>query len=355
MRYLYVHINNDYSGASYAMKAIIESHGLNNFTLMTDFNCDGFLKKEISNDIININYSFKGKGLATIYQLFRYALVSFFNLLYNPIIKKTDVFYINAISPWTTAIVGWIFNKKVIYHIHEYYANPSFHIKFYIWIMSLTANELIFVSNFTKEKYLKEYPKLKKINSSVKFTPVRFETLNLEDLNVSEKFKGPIVLICSPKRYKGVEVFLELAKTIPNKKFELYLSGEFLFKSSLPINLRVLIKHQDIRSALKKASICLNLSQQPDWIETFGLTIWEALTQGTPVIVPDIGGPLEIIDDKCGIFCDVREINQISKSIDAILYKQEIYSEYSKFSLSRSRFLQNINKLPNLNKFKNYA
>ena len=71
-----------------------------------------------------------------------------------------------------------------------------------------------------------------------------------------------------------------------------------------PLTLKVFVNtHCDIqRVLLSKASVCLNLSQQPDWVETFGLTIWEALTQGTPVIVPDVGGPLEIIDNKCGIF-----------------------------------------------------
>ena len=349
MSYLYVHINNDYSGASYAMKAIIESHGLNNFTLMTDFRSDGFLKKEISNDIINISYSFKGKGIATIYQLFRYALLSSFNLLRTQTIRKTNVFYINAISPWTTAIIGWIFNKKVIYHIHEYYINPSFHIKFYIWIMSLTANELIFVSNFTKEKYLEKYPKLKSINSSIKFTPVRFETLNFEDLNVNEKFKGPILLVCSPKRYKGVEIFLELANTIPNKTFELYLSGEYSFKSSLPKNFRVFINNQNIRSALKKASICLNLSQQPYWVETFGLTIWEALTQGTPVIVPDVGGPLEIVEESCGIYCDTRDTKQVIDGIFKILENKSKYSKYCRAALNRSISLDKMNKILKIN------
>ena len=345
MHYIYVHINNDYSGASYAIKAIIESHGLNNFILITDFESDGFLKKKHFNKIINISYSFKGRGLSTIYQLFRYAIISFFKLIYSPVVRNSDVFYINAISPWTTAIVGRIFNKKVIYHIHEYYVNPSFHIKFYIWIMSLTADELIFVSLFTKEKYLKEYPKLKKINSSVKFTPVRFDTLDFKDLNITAKFNGPIVLICSPKKYKGVEVFLELAKTFPHKSFELYLGGEYFFKSELPINLKVFIKHQDIRSVLKKASICVNLSQQPDWVETFGLTIWEGLTQGTPVIVPNIGGPLEIVDHKCGVSCDTRCVEQVIDGISKILKNSLIYAQYSRAAINRSIILGKINNI----------
>jgi glycosyltransferase involved in cell wall biosynthesis len=331
------------------MKAIIESHGLNNFTLMTDFQSDGFLKKEISNDIISINYSFKGKGLGTIYQLFRYALISLFKLLYLPIIRKTNVFYINAISPWTTAIVGWIFNKKVIYHIHEYYVNPSFHIKFYIWIMSLTANELIFVSNFTKEKYLKEYPKLKKINSSIKFTPVRFETLSFEDLNVTVKFGGPIVLVCAPKIYKGVEVFVKLAEQTPSKLFKLYLNGDYFFNYKLPKNLEVFIKHNDIKTALIEASICLNLTQKNLTQETFGLTIWESLTQGTPVIVPDVGGPLEIIDSNCGISCDTRDTEQVINGVSKILESKSIYSKYCQAALNRSISLGQINNILKIN------
>lgn len=349
MRYLYVHINNDYSGASYAMKAIIESHGLNNFTLMTDFQSDGFLKKEISNDIISINYSFKGRGLGTIYQLFRYALISLFKLLYTPIIRKTNVFYINAISPWTTAVVGRIFNKKVIYHIHEYYVNPSFHIKFYIWIMSLTANELIFVSNFTKEKYLKKYPKLKKIDYCVKFTPVRFETLDFKDLNITTKFNGPIVLVCAPKIYKGVEVFVKLAEQTPSKLFKLYLNGNYFFNYQLPKNLEVFIKHTDIKTALIEACICLNLTQKNLIQETFGLTIWESLTQGTPVIVPDLGGPLEIIDSNCGISCDTRDIKQVINGVSKILEDKSIYSKYCQAALNRSISLGQINNILKIN------
>lgn len=347
--YLYVHINNDYSGSTYAMKAIIEIHGLRSFYLITDFKSDGFLKSNDYKNTISVPYTFMGKGIKTIFQILRYSFLSSFKMVFSANLSRTDVIYVNTILPWTAALIGRLFNKKVIYHVHEYYVNPSLLVKFYLWMMTRTADELIFVSLFTKEKYLKKYPKLKKIDCSVKFTPVRFETVKFEDLNVTVKFKGPIVLICSPKKYKGVEVFLQLAKTFPNKTFELYLSGEYSFKSSLPINLRVLIKHQDIRSVLKKASICLNLSQQPDWVETFGLTIWEGLTQGTPVIVPDIGGPLEIVDKVCGISCDTRDIKQVINGVSKILEDKSIYSKYCQAALNRSISLGQINNILKIN------
>lgn len=347
--YLYVHINNDYSGSTYAMKAIIETHGLKSFYLITDFKSDGFLKSNDYKNTINVPYTFMGKGIKTILQILRYSFLSSFKIVFSSNLSRTDVIYVNTILPCIAAIIGRLFNKKVIYHVHEYYLNPSLLVKFYLWIMTRTADELIFVSNFTKEKYLKKFPKLKKIDCCVKFTPVRFETLDFKDLNVTVKFNGPLILICSPKKYKGVEVFLQLAKTFPNKTFELYLSGEYSFKSSLPINLRVLIKHQDIRSVLKKASICLNLSQQPDWVETFGLTIWEGLTQGTPVIVPDVGGPLEIIDSTCGISCDTRDINQVIDAISKILDNKSKYSDYCQGAINRSKILSNLNKLTKIN------
>jgi len=355
MKYLYVHINNDFSGSTYAMKAIIESHQLKNYFLMTNFKEDGFLEGKDSQVFINVPYSFLGKGLKTIFQIIRYSFLSTLKLLKLFFNSKIDVVYVNTILPWTSSLLGKVFGKKIIYHVHEFYVNPSILVKFYLFIMKLTADEIVYVSDFTKNSYFIYDNDFLKINHFIQFTPVRFSNVNFDDINYSVKFSGPIVMVSAAKKYKGVELFLSLSKKYPDKSFKLYINDKYDFNEDLPSNFEVFVKHCDIQRELFKASVCLNLSQQPDWVETFGLTIWEALTQGTPVIVPDVGGPLEIIDNKCGIFCDVRELNQVSKSIDVILANLENYSKYSKYSLSRSRFLKDKNKIPNLNKFKNHA
>ena len=92
----------------------------------------------------------------------------------------------------------------------------------------------------------------------------------------------------------------------------------------------------------------MNLSQKPDWIETFGLTVWEALTQGTPVIVPNIGGVLEIIDETCGISCDTRNLDQIIEAVKKITINQDIYLDYSKSAVKRSIILNSLNKIRKL-------
>ena len=345
MKYLYVHINNDFSGSTYAMKAIIDRHQLKDYFLMTDFNKDGFLEGHNSKTFLNVPYSFLGRGIKTIIQIIRYSLLSTFTLLKLFFNSKIDVVYVNTILPWTSSLIGKLFGKKIIYHVHEFYVQPSILVKFYLWIMKITADEIVYVSEYTKNSYVEYNHDFLKICHSIQFTPVRFSNVNFEDINISNKFSGPIVMVSAAKKYKGVEIFLSLSKKYPDKSFKLYINDKYKFSNNVPSNLKVFIKYPDIQNALSNASICLNLSQQPDWVETFGLTIWEALTQGTPVIVPDIGGPLEIIDNKCGISCDTRDINTVSKAIEKILCNESIYIEYSKSSILRSISLENKNRI----------
>jgi len=346
MKYLYVHINNDFSGSTYAMKAIIDRHQLKDYFLMTDFNKDGFLKGQNSQAFLNVPYSFLGKGLKTIIQIIRYSLLSTFTLLKLFFNSKIDVVYVNTILPWTSSLIGKLFGKKIIYHVHEFYVNPSILVKFYLLIMKITADEIVYVSEYTKNSYYNYDCRFLKICHSIQFTPVRFSNVNFDEINIPNKFWGPIVMVSAAKKYKGVEIFLNLSKKYPDKSFKLYINDKYNFNEALPSNFEVFVKHYDIQRELFKASICLSLSQQPDCVETFGLTIWEALTQGTPVIVPDIGGPLEIIDNKCGISCDTRHINTVSKAIEKILCNESAYLEYSKSSILRSIHLENKNIIP---------
>lgn len=345
MKYLYVHINNDFSGSSYAMKAIIESHQLRSYFLMTDFHKDGFLKRNDTRVCINVSYSFLGKGIKTVFQIIRYSFSSTFKLVWLFINSKVDVVYINTILPWTSGLMGKIFGKRVIYHIHEYYLNPSFLVKFYLFILKITADEIVYVSEYTRDRYLVYDCNFLKIKHSIQFTPVRFSNVDFYEIDIRSKFRSSIVMVSAAKKYKGVELFLNLAKKFPDKSFKLYINAKYDFKETLPINLEVFVKHPDIQGELYKASICLNLSQKPDWVETFGLTIWESLTQGTPVIVPDDGGPLEIIDNMCGIPCDTTDINAVSCAIEKILCNESVYYTYSKSSIQRSIQLGSENKI----------
>ena len=56
----------------------------------------------------------------------------------------------------------------------------------------------------------------------------------------------------------------------------------------------------------------MNLTNPAMVVETFGMTILEAMSYGIPVIAPPVGGPAEIVQDgENGYTADVRNTQQM--------------------------------------------
>lgn len=342
---LYVHINNDFSGASYAMKAIIDEHRVCRWKLMTSYRNIGFLTDIEEQNIIDIPYKFAGRNLNTIFHLLRYWIVSSyygFKLIGS---NDIDIVYLNAISPWNMAIIGRIFNKKVIYHVHEFYEKPNILVAFYLFIMNRSADNVVFVSKDLYNRYKIICTKSLMSNAKVEYTPIRYRTLTEEEVNPDIKFNGHIMMVCSPRAYKGVELFRDLAENMPNKTFRLYLSGEYIFHKPIPSNLLLSFGKSNLRSDYASASIVLNLSQYPQWIETFGLTLWEGLSQGTPVIGPDKGGTTEIITNECGRLVDTTNLLKVKNAVNLILASKQNYVQWVFAALKQSRILESKYKI----------
>ncbi|MDB2572120.1 glycosyltransferase [Schleiferiaceae bacterium] len=343
-RLLYVQLNNDFSGSTYALKAIIKSHKIKNQVLMTSLSRPGFLSDIKVNHVINVPYSFRGKGLLTVLELLKNWINGSYAFIRVHRKSPFDIVYLNTIHPWHIALIAKILGLKVIYHVHEFYANPNLLMRFYLWMMRNTANTLVYVSEdcFRRYRFLEAHNL--GIDELIQYTPIRYNTLKKNSLIPSDKIKGPIIMICSPKKYKGVENFICLSRKIPSRKFKLYLSSPYNFDFDIPENVDIYIGKTDLQTQLFEASLLLNLSQSPDWIETFGLTIWESLSQGTPVVVPDIGGPLEIVNNKCGRIVDVKKIDVVEEAIEDMLFGLSNYEDLCYGSIKQSEIL--FNKYP---------
>jgi glycosyltransferase involved in cell wall biosynthesis len=69
----------------------------------------------------------------------------------------------------------------------------------------------------------------------------------------------------------------------------------------------------------QRAHVVVNLSHPDKWIETFGLTLLEAMACGRPVIAPNIGGPTELVTHGTEGYCvDGRSPELVASAIKSL-------------------------------------
>ena len=71
-------------------------------------------------------------------------------------------------------------------------------------------------------------------------------------------------------------------------------------------------------------------------VETFGMTILEAMPYGIPAIVPNVGGPLELVQHGYNGYCvDVRNLEELryylSLALERDNYCRLVYNTLSVF------------------------
>ena len=155
-----------------------------------------------------------------------------------------------------------------------------------------------------------------------------------------------ILMLGSLKLYKGPLEFIELAQRLSQFTFELVVNdtqeniNRFVKEHKITIckNLTIYPQQNDVAPFYNQASLVLNLSDRKQFVETFGLTVLEAMTAGLPVIVPTEGGIAEmVVDGENGYKIDVQNLNQIAECIKTILSDETLYMELAQNALAYSK------------------
>lgn len=111
------------------------------------------------------------------------------------------------------------------------------------------------------------------------------------------------------------------------------MSGKNLFE-----NLDIYPRTDEVEAYYNTTSVVVNLSDKRQFIETFGMTALEAMTDGLPAIVPTEGGIAEVIEDgKNGYKIDVSEPDRIEDCIDRMLTDRSLYIRLSANALIQSQ------------------
>lgn len=328
---IFVHTKNDFGGTSLILSEIIQGvteHEYQVEIFMGRSKTEGFLSSFVNIPIYTYPfYESKKAWLEGIY-LIIFQIYLFFKLLRYA--RQDVAFYVNTIKPWGAGLAGWVLKKRVLYHIHEISFTPKVLDTFCRFFVKLSAHDIIFVSNFIRRK--------KNIDVSRKH--VVHNALSpgfiAKTIPPTPKDTFTILMLCNLKVYKGVIEFVHIARRLPQYHFELVLNATddeinaFFKKIRFSENLTVHSSQPSVHRFYARASLVVNLSHPDKWLESFGMTILEAMNYGLPVIVPPIGGISElVIDNYNGFHISYNDTDKLISTIIKIAEDPELYLRLS--------------------------
>lgn len=336
---LYVHPYNNYTGSTKVLSDVLKSKytDLTGVTVITETSQDGFLSS-LGLNLINVPIIRNKNRAIPFISAIVWVVVGFTKTLYH--IKKYDTVYINTILPGYAAIAARLCGKNVIYHVHEIYIKKNSKSWFGEFVFNRVRAHRLFVSNYVKEQYENK----ENCTSEVVYNKLGKDYLSkVEIVPIEQHKRNHILMLATLQIGKGIDVYVEVARLLPDYIFTLVLSSsieeiERQFKLKCSCNLKIYPKQSNVHPFYKRADMIVNLSNPKYIIETFGLTIMEGMAYGLPAICPNVGGPKEVVDNGVtGYAIDVSNPFNVVKYIKKCTEAKE-YCRLFKNSLKRAEY-----------------
>lgn len=328
-----IHLYNDYSGSPLVLSTAIKNLVKTGWEveLLTSKGTTGFLSGLKGVRYRHFRYRFYEHKLLRLGMLLWSQMTLF--LMMARYRGNDNVIYINTLLPFGAALGAKLWNLRVVYHLHETTVNPPVLKRFLKAVARCCAAHAIYVSRF-----LQRAEPLQGVPSSVVYNALDSafvkQALQFRNSRHQKSQKFTILMLCSLKAYKGVDVYVRLAATLPRHQFLLVLNSDmesiraYFAEADLPPNLVVFPSAKSVHSYYQEAHLVLNLSHPMLWVETFGMTLLEAMQYGLPVIGPPVGGPAEIIKDGYnGFQVDQRNFNTLVEKVKLLATDQSLYAQ----------------------------
>lgn len=331
-RIIAVHLLNDFSGSPFVLRQSLE------VLVKEQYAVELFTATPSGSGLLNgiegvvyrkIFYKWSRNRWVTLLFYLYSQLHLFVKLLFR--CRSGDVVYINSLLPFGAALAAKCRGIKVVYHIHEVSVKPVLLKKFLTAVANRTAVSGLFVSHDVRQRTAFR----KKSRVIYNTLPPVFIQEALQHKTVRRN-GFTILMICSLKLYKGINEFLSVAMALPQYRFNLVLNAsqqavtQFFRNKTLPANVHLFPAQQNVHPFYTSADVVVNLSLPDQWLETFGMTILEAMYYKKPVIVPGAGGITELVTDGIeGYRVNPYDVDEVCGRIRLLAGCPDIYQRMS--------------------------
>lgn len=335
---MFVMPNKGFSGAEKVVIQIING-------IKEDFECYYISESGTIDSYLEEN---KIKHIVTKNNLDRKELKNIMNTIKPDIVIATDY----RASVIMSSIKG---KYKLISHLHN---NPY-------WIKKINRNSIMYVIASTRfdkifivsDSIKREFIFRKLIGKKIILVsnPLsRNEVLN-EDSNNYDKIYD-IAFIGRFCEQKDPEKFIKIVSRFKEsgKPIKALMMGDGSWKNKVIdwINYYDVKECIELRSFEKKPFPYFKKSKiivMPSKFEGFGLVAFESMCLGVPVIASPVGGLVNVIDNKCGYFCN--EVDEFVNIISLLLSDKDEYNKKVNLSIEKSILLDNYkNYIENIKK-----
>lgn len=202
----------------------------------------------------------------------------------------------------------------------------------------------LWLADLVKESFLKEYS-TKVINNGIDLNIFKPTVGDFKEKYSLDGKKIVLGVAFDWGKRKGLDVFLELAKRLPNDYQIVLVGTNDEIDKTLPQNIISIHRTQSQRELAEiysASDVFVNATRE----DTFPTVNMEAIACGAPIVTFKTGGSPEIIDSSCGVVVDVNDIDAMEREIIRVC-KEQPYT--------REDILERAKKYDKNDKFNEYV
>ena len=344
---VFCHLLNDRSGSPTVLRATLDAlNAREDGVLYVGSQGRGVLEEA---QVTTRRYWYR-RGRHRIVTLFTYCASQF--ALYLALSRARDIpadatIFVNTLLPFGAMLWGRRHGRRVVVHVHEVSITPVILRRFLTLCAGRCASQLLYVSSDHRSRLPIDGPPSRIVPNPV--SPALAERAENCARRPGSNGVFNVLMLASLRGYKGVEEFMALAESLRSRgdiAFTLVLNAEpkdaraFAARYPEASNVAIHPLTDDPAYFYEHADLVLNLSRVDQWIETFGLTLVEAMTFGVPVIAPPIGGPPEIVTHGREGYCiDSRDGAALRDAVVSLADTPGIYAIMSLAARTRAKDL----------------